>query len=125
MSTILALPASGFVKMSLFLQHYELFKIKCYVRIGVYSAGTFTAAFYFILTIFYFGICSPRRGKSVLKLTLSRRYLQFANMSLAVGIIIMLLDWILLVLPISAVWKIQLSIARKIGVILVFATSAL
>ena len=46
-------------------------------------------------------------------------------MSLAVGIISMLLDWILLVLPISAVWKIQLSIARKIGVILVFATSAL
>jgi hypothetical protein len=61
----------------------------------------------------------------MLKLTSSRRYLQFADMSLAVGVISMLLDCILLVLPITAVWRIQLSTARKIGVILVFATGAL
>jgi hypothetical protein len=46
-------------------------------------------------------------------------------MSLAVGVISMLLDWVLLVLPISAVWKIQLSMARKIGVMIIFATGAL
>lgn len=46
-------------------------------------------------------------------------------MSLAVGVISMLLDWVLLILPIIAVWKIQLSTARKTGVILVFATGAL
>ena len=115
----------GFVKMSLFLQYYALFKVKRYVRIGVYITRTLTAAFYSILTKLYFGICSPRRGESMLELTLSRRYLPFANMSLGVGIISMLLDWILLVLPISAVWKIQLSTARRIGMILVFATSAL
>jgi uncharacterized membrane protein YidH (DUF202 family) len=125
LSTIIALPASGFVKMSLFIQYYTLFKVKRYVRISVYIAGTLTAAFYSILTILYFATCSPRRGESMLQLMLSRRYLQFANMSLAVGIISMLLDWILLVLPITAVWRIQLSTARKIGVVLVFATGAL
>lgn len=125
LSTVIALPASGFVKLSLFLQYYTLFKIKRYVRISVYIAGTLTATFYSILTILYFGICSPRRGESILELTLSRRYLQFANTSLAVGVISMLLDWVLLVLPISAVWKIQLSMARKIGVMIIFATGAL
>lgn len=125
LSTIIALPASGFVKMSLFLQYYTLFKVKRYVRISVYIAGTLTGAFYSILTILFFGICSPRPGESMLELTLSHRYLQFANMSLAVGVISMILDWILLVLPITAVWKIQLSTARKIGVILVFATGGL
>jgi uncharacterized membrane protein YidH (DUF202 family) len=125
LSTIIALPASGFVKMSLFIQYYALFKVKRYVRISVYVAGTLTAAFYSILTILYFAICSPRRGESMLELTLSRRYQRFSNMSLAVGIISMLLDWILLVLPITAVWKLQLSTARKIGVIFVFATGAL
>jgi hypothetical protein len=111
--------------MNLFLQYYTLFKVKRYVRVSVYIAGTLTAAFYSILTIVFFSVCSPRRGESMLELTLSPRYLQFTNMSLAVGIISMLLDWILLVLPISAVWKLQLSVARKIGVILVFATGAL
>jgi hypothetical protein len=125
LSTIIALPASGFVKMSLFLQYYTLFKVKRYVRISVYIGGTLTAAFYSILTILYFGICSPRRGESMLELTLSRRYIQFSNMSLAVGVISMILDWVLLILPISAVWKIQLSTARKIGVMLIFATGAL
>lgn len=111
--------------MSLFLQYYTLFKVKRYVRITVYIAGTLTAAFYSLLTIFYFGIRSPRRGESILQVTLSRRCLQFANMSLAVGTISMLPDWILLVLPIVAVWNIQLSKARKVGVMLVFATGAL
>ncbi|PVH97348.1 hypothetical protein DM02DRAFT_467817, partial [Periconia macrospinosa] len=125
LTTVMALPASGFVKLSLFLQYYTLFKVKRYVRISVIIGSTLTAAFYSLLTILFFGICSPRRGESILELTMSRRYTRFTKMSLGVGIISMLLDWILLVLPISAVWKIQLSVARKIGVIVVFATGAL
>lgn len=125
LSTIIALPASGFVKISLFLQYYNLFKVKRYVRITVYIGGTITVAFYSILTMLYFAICSPRRGESLLALTLSKRFQRFTNMSLAVGTISMLLDWVLLILPIIAVWKIQVCTARRAGVILVFATGAL
>ncbi|KAH7122570.1 hypothetical protein B0J11DRAFT_405812, partial [Dendryphion nanum] len=110
----IALPASGFVKLSLFLQYYTFFKVKRYIRTSIYITAALIATFYSILTILYFGICSPRRGETILELILSRRYLQIANMSLAVGVISMLLDWILLVLSISADWK--------IGVIIIFAT---
>ncbi|KAK2880119.1 hypothetical protein FQN49_000533 [Arthroderma sp. PD_2] len=125
LTVIMATPALGLIKLSLFIQYYLLFKVRRYVRISVYIGATLSGLFYIATSVTAFVMSSPWPGESILEGTLSWHYLKFAEFSIPTGIIGMLVDLVLLILPMPAVWQLQLSTSKKIGIILVFMTGGL
>lgn len=118
-------PALGLIKTSLFIQYYQLFNVRRYVRLSVYIGATLSAVFYIVVTIVAFVLTSPWPGQSAIKNMLSWHYLKFAEFSVPTGVIGMLVDWILLILPIPAIWQLHLTMTKKIGVLLIFLTGGL
>jgi hypothetical protein len=124
-TTIMVTPALGLIKLSLFIQHYLLFRPFRWVRISVWIGATLSAVFYIAVTITAFVLESPWPGETLLDDILSSHYLKFAQFSVPIGVIGMLVDWYLLILPIPAVSTLQMSTAKKLGVLIVFMTGGL
>lgn len=121
----MATPALGLIKCSLFIQYFLLFRPLQWVRISVWIGATISALFYFAVSITAFILNSPWPGESILEDVLSWHYLKFSGFSIPTGVIGMLVDWYLLILPIPAVLSLQMSIAKKLGVLIVFMTGGL
>lgn len=124
-TTIMVTPALGLIKLSLFVQYYLLFRPLRWVRICVWMGATISAVFYVAVTITAFVLNSPWPGESFIEGILSWHYLKFAQFSIPTGVIGMLVDWYLLILPIPAVLTLQISTAKKIGVLIIFMTGTL
>ncbi|KAH6387206.1 hypothetical protein HBI55_181490 [Parastagonospora nodorum] len=118
-------PALGFIKMSLFVQYYYLFGVMRYIRISVLIIGTLTTIFYLSISITAFAMNSPWPGESLLDVIVSWHYLKFAKSSIATGMIGMFVDWVLLFLPVPAVWHLKISRRKKASVMLIFMTGTL
>lgn len=118
-------PALGLIKSSLFIQYYLLFRPLRWVRIGVWIGATIFGLFSVAVTITGLVLLSPSPGQSLLEDILSWHYLQFAQFAIPTGIIGMLVDWYLLILPIPAVLTLQMSTAKKLGVLIIFMTGGL
>lgn len=84
-----------------------------------------SAIFYIVVTITAFVLCSPWPGQSLLENLLSWHYLKFADFSIPTGVIGMLVDWYLLILPIPAVVTLQMSKVKKLGILIKFMTGGL
>lgn len=63
-----------------------------------------STAFYIVVSIAAFLLESPWPGESLLDAVLSTHYLFYANFSIPVGVVGMLVDWYLFVIAIPAVW---------------------
>ncbi|KAI9656910.1 MAG: hypothetical protein M1821_003549 [Bathelium mastoideum] len=124
-TSITANPALGLIKLSLFIQFYSLFYPLRYVRLCVYIGAPLLVAYYASVTITAFALGSPWPGESLLDDFLSWHYKKFSQFSIPTGVIGIIVDWYLLILPMPAVWSLQLSSAKKIGVMLVFMTGGL
>jgi hypothetical protein len=118
-------PALGLIKLSLFIQYFLLFEVVRYVRISVFIGASLSAIFYGAITIIGFVLTSPWPGESIVDAILSWHYLKFADFSIATGIIGLLVDCILLVLPLPAIWQLRLPVTTKIGIMLIFMTGGL
>ena len=118
-------PALGLIKSSLFIQYYLVFRPLRWVRICVWIGVTISGIFYVAVTITGLILNSPWPGESILEDILSRHYLKFSQFSIPTGVIGMLVDWYLLILPIPAVWTLQMSTSKKFGVLIVFMTGGL
>ena len=77
------------------------------------------------MTIAAFVLCSPWPGETLLEGILSEHYFKFAELSIPTGIISILTDWYLVVIPIPAVLTLQVSTMKKIGILAIFATGGL
>lgn len=91
----------------------------------MWIGATISTAFYVAVSITAFVLESPWPGESLLEGILSWHYLKFAQFSIPTGVVGMLVDWYLLILPIPAVWTLQMSTAKKLGVLIVFMTGGL
>ncbi len=111
--------------MTLFIQYYMLFKVRRYIRISVW-VGVFVFGLYFAaVTITAFILNSPWPGETPLETVFSKHYLTFAKFAIPTGVIGMLLDFYLLLLPIPAVMGLHMSTRKKMGILLIFATGGL
>lgn len=124
-TTIMVTPALGLIKFSLFIQYYRLFRPLRWVRISVWIGATVSAVFYVAVTTTAFVLNSPWPGESLLEDILSWHYLKFTQLSIPTGVVGMLVDWYLLILPIPAVWTLQMSTSKKLGVLIIFMTGGL
>lgn len=124
-TTITATPALGLIKSSLFIQYYLLFRPLRWVRISVWTGATISTLFYAPITIVAFVLNSPWPGETFFEGQLSWHYLEFSKFSIPTGVIGMLVDWYLFILPIPAVLNLQMSTAKKIGILVIFMTGGL
>lgn len=122
---ITMVPALGLIKCSLFIQYYLLFRPLRWIRISVWIGLIISTVFYITITITAFILTSPWPGESLIEGLLSQHYTKFAQFAIPIGVIGMLVDWYLLILPIPAVWNLKVSTSKKLGVITIFMTGGL
>ena len=91
----------------------------------MWIGATISVTFYVVATITAFVLESPWPGESLLEDILSWHYIKFAQFSIPTGVIGMLVDWYLLMLPIPAVLTLQMSTAKKFGILIIFMTGGL
>ena len=125
MTSTVAQPALGLIKSSLFIQYYSLFRPLRWVRIGIWIGATISTLFYVAVTITTFVVSSPWPGQTLLEDVLSSHYLEFTNLVIPIGVIGMVVDWYLFVIPIPAVLTLKMSTAKKAGLLIIFMTGGL
>ncbi len=91
----------------------------------MWIGATISALFYVPVSITAFVLNSPWPGESFLDDILSWHYLKFAQFSIPTGVIGMLVDLYLFILPIPAVLTLQMSMVKKLGVLIIFMTGGL
>lgn len=121
----MAVPALGLVKSSLFIQYYSLFWPLRWVRISVWVGASISTLFYTATSIAAFVLNSPWPGQSMMDDILSWHYAAFSRFSIAIGVIGMMVDVYLLILPIKAVFGLKMRTGKKIGLTIVFLTGTL
>jgi hypothetical protein len=70
-------------------------------------------------------LTSPLPAESLVEGMLPCHLLKFAPFSIPTGVVGMLFDWYLLILPIPAVWTWRMSLSNKIVLIIIFMTGGL
>jgi hypothetical protein len=91
------------------------------LRIGVIVSIISYAAATFIESI----LTSSLPAESLVEGMLPCHLLKFAPFSIPTGVVGMLFDWYLLILPIPAVWSWNMSLSKKVVVITIFMTGGL
>lgn len=91
----------------------------------VWTGATISTLFYVAVTVTAFALESPWPRETFLEDILSEHYAKFQKFSVPTGVIGTLVDWYLLILPIPAVLGLQISMARKVGILIIFMTGAL
>ncbi|KAL8825470.1 MAG: hypothetical protein Q9170_007775, partial [Blastenia crenularia] len=124
-TTIVITPALGLIKSCLFIQYYMVFHPLRWVRIAVWIGLSISTVFYVVVSIAALLLESPWPGESFLDDILSTHYLFFANFSIPVGVVGMLVDWYLFIIPVPAVWGLHMSSTKKLGLLVIFMTGGL
>ena len=89
---------------------------------SVYIGATLSTAFYTSVTIVMFDLATPRPGESWRAGYISKRIAKIPKLSIPIASMGLVVDVLLLILPSLAVYKLQLHINRKIGLMLMFST---
>lgn len=96
------------------------------MRYFVYFGITFTGLYYFASMIALSILCTPRDGKSQASYLLTTALPQCVHgrdiINLLLGVVNVLTDFYLLILPLPAVWSLHLPARKKIGVSAIFLT---
>ena len=123
--TIVLAPALGLIKCSFFIQYYQLFYPLRWIRISIWIGAIISTIFYVALSITALILASPWPGESFIEGLLSQHFFMDIQFAIPLGVIGMLVDWYLFILPIPAVWTLMMSTSKKLGVISIFLTGGL
>lgn len=118
-------PAIWMIKLSLFLLILELFGTLKWLRYLVYGGILVTGMVYFSIMIAIAAACSPRKGFSkgdYLVVIADPKCARNDFLNTWPGIFNILSDFYLLVIPLPAVWGLQLPTRKKIGISAMFLT---
>ena len=117
--------ALGFVKFTLFLFYFQLFKPLRWVRTAIYVGAPMEGAFYGATAIAQFVRASPRPGESWKEFELSPRVHGGEKLSVPISAVGLFIDIVLFLLPIPAVLQLQMQKKRKIRLLLLFGVGIL
>ena len=118
-------PCIWFVKLSLFVLYVNVFGPLRWLRILAYAGAIITGLFYFSVMIIYSVLCTPMSGHSSLAYLLALRSHRCAvtrPLITTLGVVSLLSDLYLILLPLPAVWQLHLPIRRKLAVSSMFFT---
>ena len=120
-------PFIWFIKLSLSLLYVQIFRPLRWLRYLAYSGALVTGLFYFAIMIAFSVLCSPTQGHSKLAYlsTLeSTRCRDTNSMIIALGAVSFISDLYLVILPMPAVWNLQLPFRKKMAVSAMFFTGS-
>ena len=117
-----------FIKLSLFVLYLEIFGRLRWLRYSALIGMIITGLFYFASAIIYAVPCSPRNGHNqtaYLQAIVSPQCLTTRPMMVVIGAASVVSDLYLVILPLPAVWSLQLPFRKKIGVSAMFLTGSM
>jgi hypothetical protein len=124
-------PLSWLIKLALFNLIFHAFRPLAYIRYLVYIGIIVTGIYHVSASIANGILCSPKGGHDRMAYVagFSRRECQDSSgpvqaISLASGAVNMFTDFYLLVIPLPAIYKLNLPTQRKAGVLFIFLTGA-
>lgn len=125
MTTILPVPALAFAKITFFLLYYQIFRPKATLRYLIYIGGIATAVYYTGATIVALVLMTLQPGETFATHWLNplRKdilHLSVPNAAIGAGI-----DLYILVIPIAAVFQLQLRTKQRIGIVIISMTGSL
>jgi hypothetical protein len=111
-----------FAKLSILLLLLRLFSTTKKFRYMVYFGIMWTTVIPLTSIIVASALCAPRKHESFGSFSLLNRCAQTKTWAVVQGVLNVCLDFYILYLPIPLVWKLQMEIQRKLGVMAIFMT---
>ena len=93
-----------------------------WMRISIYIGATLTTSFYMVVTIVLFVLSTPRPGESWAASFQSEHQQTLYELAIPISSMGLVIDTVLFILPIVAVYQLQLHTNRKFGLMLIFST---
>ena len=112
----------SFAKMALFLLYYRLFALDHWTRIAIYAGMGITSCFYLATFIVQLVLCIPRPQESWTSMTSVERCSRGEGLGDVHGIFGLVSDLYIFILPLPVLYRLQMSLKKKIGVIATFLT---
>ena len=111
-----------FSKLSILLLLFRLFSPNKLTRNLLFLGIGWALAITVITLVLAGAMCAPRQGESFDNPALSSRCSHQKPWPTVHSVLILILDFYILYLPIPRIWRLQLSLKRKIGVLSIFMT---
>ena len=111
-----------FVKLALFLLYHRLFAISSGTRIAIYFGITLNGLFYLGSCIVPIILCIPRRNESWTSEIYEKRCYNSEVMGDILGIFGLVSDIYIFILPLPVIFRLQMSLKKKLGITAVFLT---
>ena len=118
-------PSILMAKLSLLLLYLEIFRPNIALRYLIYFGIVFISLFYTSTWIAFAVFSIPKPGQSLLVSILSPDTAKDIPLGITQGAINIVSDFYILCLPIPGVWKLQLPLKKRLGVIAIFMTGLL
>ena len=116
MNAVWTPPAQCFIKLTLFLIYWQIFWVLKWIRIAIYVGASVTALFYTGTTIAFFVLATPRPGQTWAEQAVSSDSYKADTLAFANTCGGVLINLFLLCLPLRALFKLQLPVARKVRI---------
>lgn len=111
--------------MTILLMYHEIFRPIRWVRIAVYFSSVIIVGFYGAVMIALFVYSTPRPGRTWQEAAIDGTLTDSISLSVPTGVVGLVTDIWLVVLPLPAVFALQMPMLRKLGVSCVFMTGIL
>lgn len=121
-------PSIWLVKLAIFVLYLEVFGLLRWLRHLVFAGIFITGVFYITAMVIYIALCAPRNGHSqasYFNALASPRCSQALSLTTGVGVFNVVSDLYLILIPLPAVWSLQLPLRRKIGLAAMFLTGSM
>ena len=115
-----------FAKLSFFILYFQLFRPLFWMRISVYTGSALLVTFYIGVIITQIVMTALEPGETwITHIFSANEHNDQYELSIPFASLGFVFDVVLLILPLGAVWNLQLPNRRKIGVTLIFMTGLL
>ena len=111
-----------FSKLSILLLLFRLFSPNRLTRNLLFLGIGWALAISVTTLVLAGAMCAPRHGESFGTLSLTSRCSHQTTWAVVQSVLMLMLDFSILYIPIPRIWRLQLSLKRKIGVLSIFMT---
>jgi len=121
-------PCIWFIKLSLFVLYLEIFGRLRWLKYCAVGGAIAAGLFYFATMITFIVMCGPKDGQSqysYLSALASEECARSRPLAIIMGIVNVISDLYLIVLPLPAVWSLNLPFGRRFGVSAIFLTGCM
>lgn len=117
-------PCIFFAKISIFLLYFQLFTVNKINRQLIYAGMLFTFLLYWTNVALEPYFCAPHAGQSW-EISVGKRCARLTTWGVVQGIMVVVLDLYIFILPIPIILNLRLPKKQKLSVLIVFMTAAL